>query len=67
MAEAIRPEIAQYFIESDTDGVPFNREQRSIVYQRAKKRAIRFLLGRKKMFMKWAPDVVENRLLEGLK
>ena len=37
MAEAIRPEIAQYFIESDTNGVPFNREQRSTVYQRAKK------------------------------
>ncbi|MFQ5629953.1 MAG: FMN-binding glutamate synthase family protein, partial [bacterium] len=37
MAEAIRPEISQYFIESDTDGVPFNREQRSVVYQRAKK------------------------------
>ncbi len=35
--EAIRPEISQYFIESNTDGTPFNREQRSIVYQRAKK------------------------------
>ncbi|MCH7677777.1 FMN-binding glutamate synthase family protein [candidate division KSB1 bacterium] len=37
IAEAIRPEISQYFIESYTNGVPFNREQRSIVYQRAKK------------------------------
>ncbi|MFB6258624.1 MAG: FMN-binding glutamate synthase family protein [Flavobacteriales bacterium] len=35
--EDIRPEIYQYFIESDTDGRPFNRKQRSIVYQRAKK------------------------------
>lgn len=34
--EDIRPEIYQYFIESDTDGTPFNRKQRSIVYQRAK-------------------------------
>ena len=34
--EMIRPEINQYFIESDTDGVPFNRELRSLVYQRAK-------------------------------
>ena len=34
--EAIRPEINQYFVESDTDGVPFNREQRSSVYQRSK-------------------------------
>lgn len=35
--EAIRPEINQYFVESNTDGKPFSREQRSIVYQRAKK------------------------------
>lgn len=34
--ESIRPEMRQYFWESDTDGVPFNRRQRSIVYQRSK-------------------------------
>jgi glutamate synthase domain-containing protein 2 len=34
--EAIRPEINQYFVESNTDGVPFNRDHRSIVYQRSK-------------------------------
>lgn len=34
--ESIRPELRQYFWESDTDGRPFNRRQRSIVYQRAK-------------------------------
>ena len=34
--EAIRPEIYQYFIESDTEGVPFDRSQRTVVYQRAK-------------------------------
>lgn len=34
--EAIRPEIHQYFIESNMDGVPFSREERSVVYQRAK-------------------------------
>ncbi len=34
--EAIRPEINQYFIESNTDGMPFNREFRSLIYQRAK-------------------------------
>ncbi|MFN8370378.1 MAG: hypothetical protein U0T83_07110 [Bacteriovoracaceae bacterium] len=37
MFEAIRPEINQYFVESNSDGVPFSREQRSVVYQRAKK------------------------------
>jgi glutamate synthase domain-containing protein 2 len=36
MLEAIRPEINQYFIESNTDGMPFDREQRSVAYQRAK-------------------------------
>lgn len=34
--EKIRPEINQYFIESNTDGKPFSRNQRSVVYQRAK-------------------------------
>jgi glutamate synthase domain-containing protein 2 len=34
--EYIRPEIRQYFIESDTEATPFSRNQRSIVYQRAK-------------------------------
>ncbi len=34
--EMIRPEINQYFVESNSDGRPFSREQRSLVYQRAK-------------------------------
>jgi glutamate synthase domain-containing protein 2 len=34
--EYIRPEIRQYFLESDTEELPFSRAQRSIVYQRAK-------------------------------
>jgi len=36
ISEQLRPEIRQYFIESDTDGAPFNRDQRSLVYERAK-------------------------------
>jgi glutamate synthase domain-containing protein 2 len=36
LLETIRPEIRQYFLESDTDGTPFSRNQRAIVYQRAK-------------------------------
>jgi glutamate synthase domain-containing protein 2 len=34
--EFIRPEMRQYFIESDTEAAPFSRAQRSLVYQRAK-------------------------------
>ncbi len=34
--ELIRPEIQQYFVENNADGVPFSREARSVVYQRAK-------------------------------
>lgn len=37
--EFIRPEIRQYFIEADTEELPFSRAQRSIVYQRAKHQA----------------------------
>lgn len=36
LMEAIRPELNQYFIESNWDGRPYHREARSIVYQRAK-------------------------------
>jgi glutamate synthase domain-containing protein 2 len=36
LLEFIRPEIRQYFIESDRDKVPFSRQQRAVVYQRAK-------------------------------
>lgn len=34
--ESFRVEIQQYFIANDTEENPFNREQRSLVYQRAK-------------------------------
>lgn len=34
--ESIRPELRQYFFEGELDGKPFNRRQRSIVYQRSK-------------------------------
>lgn len=36
LLEFIRPEIRQYFIESDNEAEPFSRQQRSLVYQRAK-------------------------------
>ena len=34
--EYIRPEIRQYFLEADSEELPFSRAQRSIVYQRSK-------------------------------
>ncbi|MBV9994048.1 MAG: FMN-binding glutamate synthase family protein, partial [Caulobacteraceae bacterium] len=36
MLESIRPEIRQYFVEEDRDPLPFSREQRALVYRRAK-------------------------------
>ena len=36
LLEHIRPEMRQYFFESETDGLPFSRTQRAVVYQRAK-------------------------------
>lgn len=36
MFEDIRPEIQQYFVESDTDGRPFDRDARTQIYERAK-------------------------------
>ena len=34
--ESVGPEMRQYFIEGDTAEVPFSRQQRALVYQRAK-------------------------------
>ena len=34
--ESIRPELRQYFWESDSDELPYSRDQRSMVYQRSK-------------------------------
>ena len=36
LLEYIRPEIRQYFIEGDNDETPFSKEQRTLVYSRAK-------------------------------
>ncbi|WP_077036204.1 FMN-binding glutamate synthase family protein [Pelomonas sp. KK5] len=36
LLEFIRPEIRQYFLENDNEAAPFSRQQRSLVYQRAK-------------------------------
>ena len=37
LLEGFGPEIRQYFIENNTEGKPFSRLQRSLVYQRSKK------------------------------
>src|SRR5690606_32908662 len=37
LAEMVRPEIRQYLIEADQEAAPFSRNQRSLVYARAKK------------------------------
>lgn len=36
LLESVRPEIQQYFVETDINGTPIAREFRSLVYQRAK-------------------------------
>lgn len=36
LLEHFRPEIRQYFVEDDHDETPFSREQRAVVYRRAK-------------------------------
>ena len=39
MLEYIRPELRQYFLESETEAAPFSRAQRTLVYTRAKSQA----------------------------
>src|SRR6202140_4032298 len=36
LLEEIRPEMRQYFFESERDGMPFSRDTRAVIYQRAK-------------------------------
>ena len=36
LAETVRPGVQQYFIENESEGRPFSKEERSLVYQRAK-------------------------------
>ncbi len=36
LLESVRPEIQQYFVERNVDGRPFDRDTRSLVYERAK-------------------------------
>lgn len=60
--EIIRPEINQYFIESNTDGTPFSREERSLVYQRSKKvTETPFLLELKETFTKKVMNTFRTR------
>ena len=36
LLEQIRPEMRQYFFEDDKNGMPFSRDKRAVIYQRAK-------------------------------
>jgi glutamate synthase domain-containing protein 2 len=43
--EGIRPELRQYFFESNLSGTPFSREQRTLVYERAKNQEAKMPFG----------------------
>ncbi|MBP9681345.1 MAG: FMN-binding glutamate synthase family protein [Bacteriovorax sp.] len=60
--EEIRPEVNQYFIESNTDGKPFSREQRSIVYQRAKKNVDTIPFGTQQNFYEVGYEFVKHSI-----
>jgi len=45
LMEAIRPEVRQYFGESDIDGQPFSRSERTLAFERAKKTIDKFPFG----------------------
>lgn len=36
VSEQFRPEIQQYFVEQDTEGAPYDRNHRRLIYERAK-------------------------------
>ncbi len=45
LLEALRPEMQQYFIERNFDGRPFDRDVRSLIYERAKGTAAEMAFG----------------------
>lgn len=45
LMEALRPELQQYFIERNVDGRPFDRDVRSLIYERAKGTAAELSFG----------------------
>ncbi len=45
LLEALRPEIQQYFIERNFDGRPYDRDTRSLIYERAKGTAAELAFG----------------------
>ena len=45
LLEALRPEIQQYFIERNFDGRPFDRDVRSLIYERSKGTAAELAFG----------------------
>lgn len=45
LLEALRPEMQQYFIERNFDGRPFDRDVRSLIYERAKGTAAEVAFG----------------------
>ncbi|QCB49529.1 FMN-binding glutamate synthase family protein [Rhodococcus sp. PAMC28707] len=45
LLELVRPELQQYFIERNFDGRPFDRDKRSLIYERAKGTAAELSFG----------------------
>ena len=60
--ETFRPELRQYLIESDTEKLPFSRNQRALVYQRAKgasdKRPLGTIEDNYKVGMEWLSHTI---------
>ena len=69
LLEFIRPEIRQYFIETDREEVPFSRQQRALVYQRAKgepdKRPFGTQIDMMEVGHEWINHSVAPTVLEG--
>ncbi|MBU3712141.1 MAG: FMN-binding glutamate synthase family protein [Limnohabitans sp.] len=69
MLETIRPELRQYFLESETEAAPFSRAQRSLVYARAKgqsdKRPFGTQLDIKTVGYEWLTHSISPSHIEG--
>ena len=61
-AENLRPKVQQYFVETETNGTPFNELQRRIVYERAKNELNTMAFGTRKDVY----EIGDERLLHSI-
>lgn len=57
LLESVRPELQQYFVERNFDGRPFDRDVRTVIYERAKGFTVNFRSVPNVISARWATNI----------